>query len=151
MHQPVLLNEVLKYLNPESNQDFIDCTFGWGGHSLEILKRNKPNGKVLGIERDKKVLEILEKERNEKRLILVNNNFSDLERIVQENEFLSVNGILFDLGLSSWQIEKSGKGFSFMRDEPLLMNYESGIRNQELTAATIINQWSKEDLEQILK
>ncbi len=146
-HQPVLLNEVLKYLDPQSSQNFIDCTFGWGGHSLEILKRNKPNGRVLGIERDRKVLEILEKERNEKRLILVNNNFSDLEKIVQENEFSSIDGILFDLGLSSWQIEKSGRGFSFMRDEPLLMN----TGESEITAQEIINQWPEDRIAGILK
>ena len=78
---------------------------------------------------------------------MVNNNFSDLERIVQENEFLSVDGILFDLGLSSWQIEKSRRGFSFMRNEPLLMN----TGESETTAQEIINQWPEDKIAGILR
>lgn len=147
IHQPVLLKEVIKYLDPSSGENFIDCTLGFGGHSLSLLKQNKPEGKVLGIERDKKSLEVLKDKVSDKRLILVQDNFVNLKKIVNENNFYPVSGILFDLGMSSWQIEQSGRGFSFMREEPLDMRFGS----TGPTAEEIINQWPEQELVKILK
>ncbi len=147
MHQPVLKKEVLDYLNPQPNENFIDCTFGFGGHTELVLKRNRPNGKVLGIERDKEVIEILRRKKLNERLVLVQGNFVDLNKITEENDFSSVNGILFDLGFSSWQIEKSGRGFSFLRDEPLDMRFEK----DGVTAEEIINHWPEHKIEKILR
>lgn len=148
-HIPVLLKEVLKYLNPQTGQNFIDCTVGFAGHTLPLLEKNKPNGKVLGIEIDEKVLEILKKKITSERLILAQGNFTDLKKIAKENSFYPINGILFDLGMSSWQIEEKGRGFSFRRNEPLDMRFES--RASSLTAEEIINQWPKEELIKIFQ
>jgi len=145
-HQPVLLKEVLQYINPVAGENFIDGTFGFGGHGLRLLEMNKPNGKVLGIELDADVIEILKKELTDERLILVQGSFNNLKRIAEENNFCSVNGILFDVGMSSWQIEKSGRGFSFQKDEPLDMR--SSI-DSELTAEEIVNRWPEKELFEI--
>ena len=147
VHQPVLLKEVIKYLDPSSGKNFIDCTLGFGGHSLSLLKQNKPEGKVLGIERDKRSLEVLKDKVSNKRLILTQGNFVNLKKIASENNFYPVSGILFDLGMSSWQIEQSGRGFSFLREEPLDMRFGS----TGLTAEEVINQWSEQELIKILK
>lgn len=114
MHKPVLLKEVIKYLNPKIGDNIIDATFGFGGHSKEILKKIAPNGKVLGIEKDKYVIE-QSREQGSERLILVNDSYINLKKIVEQNNFKKVNGILFDLGVSSWHFESSGRGFSFQK------------------------------------
>ncbi len=137
MHKPVLLNEVIKYLNPKPRENFIDCTIGEAGHAKAILERIEPDGKVLGIDAD---LETIQRIKPQERLILVHGNFKDLKEIVQEKKFQPVNGILFDLGLSSWQIEESGKGFTFKKDEPLSVDTE-----------IIINQWPEQELFRIFK
>jgi len=147
-HQPVLKNEVLKYLAPSAGEKFIDCTFGFGGHSFEILKKIKPNGQLLGIEADEKEIAISKKDGLDKNLTLVQGNFSELGKIARENNFSPVSGILFDLGFSSWQIEASGRGFSFQKDEPLDMRLDT---RGEMTAERIINSWPKEKLALIFK
>jgi len=150
IHQPVLLKKVIKYLDPKPGENFIDCTLGTGGHSLAILKRNNP-GKVLALDWDKQSLEhfksLIPDLKIKSRLILVNDNFKNLKGVVKENNFKSVNGILFDLGLSSWQLEKSGKGFSFQKNEPLKMNFQA----QSRTAKDVLAQSSKEELANIFK
>ena len=150
MHVPVLFEEVIEYLNPQPNENFIDCTFGYGGHSLEIFKRIKPDGKILGIEWDAKTIEAVEAGNKKlefgQNLILVNDTYSNLKNIVEKNNFYPVNGILFDLGISSWDIEKSGRGFSFLRNELLDMRFNE---NNLLTAREIINKWSEEKLADI--
>jgi len=147
MHQPVLLNEVLEYLNPSPGKNFIDGTVGFGGHALSILEKNKPDGKVLGIDSESKVLEILKEKVSDQRLILAQGNFINLKKIATENKFTLINGILLDLGISSWHFEKSGKGFSFQKDEPLIMNYSGN----ELTAEEIVNQWTENELVEIFR
>ena len=155
MHIPVLQNEVLKYLDPKPNQNFIDATIGEGGHSAAILEKNAPKGKVLGIELDPELYEKLQaaklKVKNEKlknRLILVNDSFVNLKEIVKRERFLAVSGILFDLGMSSWHLEESGRGFSFLKNEPLDMRYSP---QNPLTAEKIVNYWSKSEMEKILR
>jgi len=151
VHIPVLQNEVLKYLNPKPNENFIDCTVGEGGHSTIILEKNQPNGKVLGIEIDPELYQKLKSETAgmPSRFILVNDSYINLKQIIEKYKFGSVSGILFDLGLSSWQLEKSGRGFSFQREEPLDMRYNP--ETTRLTAEKIINEFSEKDIEEILK
>ena len=144
MHKPVLIKEVLEYLNPQEGENFIDCTFGFGGHSLAILEKNKPDGKVLGIEQDKEVLEFAPKN---KRLILLEDNFKNLKEIVRKCKFNKINGILLDLGVSSWHFDKSNRGFSFQTDELLEMN----CSKKTLNAQEIINQWPEQELVKIFK
>ena len=141
MHIPVLLNEIIEQI--ESNKNYVDCTLGFGGHSKEILKKNGPNGKVLGIEIDK---EIFEKTIKDERLIAVNDSYINLEKIVKKHNFKDISGILLDAGMSSYHIDLSGRGFSFNKDEPLLMNYGSGISAEE-----IINEYSEDEIERILR
>lgn len=144
VHKPVLQKEVLKYLDPKANENFIDCTINGGGHALAILERVKPKGKVLGIDSDKEVISQLEPRNN---LILVCDNFVNLKEIARELKF-KPDGILFDLGMSSWHLDKSGKGFSFLKDEPLDMRYSE---QTGLTAEKIVNEYSLEELEKIIK
>ncbi len=152
MHIPVLLKEVADWLNPKENENFVDATLGQAGHSLEILKRNGPKGKVLGIEQDQEILattaKILKDFKYDKRIILVNDNFVNLKRIVANRNFSKIKGIVMDLGISSWQLQESGRGFSFLRDEPLIMSLAG---KEGLTADKIVNYWSKPELERIFK
>jgi len=141
LHKPVLLKEVIKVLNIRKGKKYIDATFGGGGHTKEILERG---GVVLGIDWDPETIE--KQITKNKELILEKGNFKNLRQIAKRRGFEKVAGILFDLRLSSWQIEKSGRGFSYLRDEPLDMRMDP---NQKLTAVDIINTSSKEELDEI--
>ena len=147
MHIPVLKNEVIQYLDLQPNENFIDCTLGFAGHSKAILERNGPSGRVLGIEWDSEVCEKIAKE-GIGRLIVVNDSYVNLQEIVRRENFQPINGILLDLGLSSWDFENSGRGFSFQKDEPLDMRYS---KNQDLTAQEIINKWPEQNLAEIFR
>ncbi|MDI6883450.1 MAG: 16S rRNA (cytosine(1402)-N(4))-methyltransferase RsmH [Patescibacteria group bacterium] len=177
MHIPVLQKEVLKYLTPKPNENFIDATIGGGGHAFSIIKRILPKGKLLGIDQDPEQIEncklsrpcrvptsvenprfpigrlSMKSEKIEnfkKRVILVCDNFSNLKEIVEREKFWPIDGILFDLGLSSWHLEKSGRGFTFQKNEPLDMRYDN--KNQKsLTAEEIVNKWSEREIEEILR
>ena len=146
MHIPVLKREVIKYLDPKTNQNFIDATFGFGGHSKAILERNRPRGKVLALEADS---EIIESSQAGERLILVNSSYTKLKEAVKQYQFERIEGILFDLGLNSWHLEKSGRGFSFKKEEPLDMRYQKEIN--PLTAEEIVNRWGEGKIKKILK
>ena len=151
-HIPVLQKEVIKYLDVKSNENFVDCTLDGGGHSLMILERSGPKGRLLGIEADKEMAKLGQKRIQEAgfkdRMIVACDNFSNLKTIIEENKFRSVDGILIDLGLSSWQLEESKRGFSFQKQEPLDMRYDA---ENPLTAEKIVNYWSEQDIERILK
>ena len=148
VHIPVLKNEVVKLLDPKPNNDYVDCTIGEGGHAKEILEKILPDGKLLGIDLTGELIEVLKRKFKEfgKNLVLVCENFSNLKKVAENCGFENVSGILFDLGLSSWHIEESGKGFSFMRNEPLDMRYEGGVSAEE-----IVNSYSERKITKILK
>lgn len=151
MHVPVLTEKVIEYLDPKSNENFIDATIGGGGHTAAILARNGPKGKVLGIDWDPEAIQALKQtiqKQYPNRLVLVNDNFARLKETAQREKFHPIRGIVLDLGFSSDQIEKSGRGFSFLRDEPLDMRYS---QDNPVTAEKILNYWSRNDIEQILK
>lgn len=159
IHTPVLIKEVIEYLNPKPGDKIIDATLDGGGHAMALAEKVAPDGKVLGIELDGKLIQEFElKVKNSKfkdNFILVNNNYTSIKNIVHEYNFRP-NGILFDLGLSSWHLERSGRGFSFRRDEPLDMRYNaeegSGKHESEImNAAEIVNTYNKEELEKIIK
>lgn len=120
---------------------------------MAILERNKPDGRVLGIDFDPQILEELRQKvkgtKFERRLILVCDNFANLEVVAEKHGFVGVSGVLFDLGLSGWHLEASGRGFSLWRNEPLDMRYNP--QSNPLTAETILNTWSLEDIERILR
>ncbi len=145
MHKPVLAKEAIEYLDVKTNENFIDATLGEAGHSRAILEKNKPNGKVLGIEWDKQVFE---KVKTIVRLIKVNDSYVNLKSIVEKEKFRPVNGIIADLGMSSWHIEESQKGFSFLENEELDMRYSI---DASVSAKTIVNEFEQSDLENIFK
>jgi len=147
MHISVLKKQVLEYLNPKPDENFIDATIGQAGHSLTILEQNKPKGKILGIELGKEVYKSL-LAKNIKRLVLVNDSYLNLKEIVEKKKFKNISGILFDLGFSSWHLENSGRGFSFKKNEPLDMRYTV---LSKLTAKEIVNNWTEKEIEKILK
>ncbi len=147
MHISVLKEEALYFLKPKSGENFIDCTTGSGGHTEAILEKSGPDGKVLGFEWDEGLYNILQK-KNIERLLLVNESYSLLKEVVEENNFGPVSGIIFDLGFSSFHVDSSKRGFSFMRDEKLDMRYNE---NTLLTAHEIVNRYKEKDLLYILK
>lgn len=162
MHIPVLQKQVIEYLNPQSNENFIDGTIGEGGHTLAILEKNGPRGKVLGIDRDPNQIEncklkIENFKQFKERVILVCDNFANINKIVKREKFKKVQGILLDLGMSSWHLQESGQGFSFLKDELLIMRYDWKSQNlnsrfkNELIAERIINTWSESEIEKILR
>lgn len=148
LHIPVLLDEVIENINIQPNKNYIDATVGLGGHSKEILKLNGPKGKLLGIDLDKDSLEHSKNFLKEfgKRVILVNESYTNIEKIVKEKKFGKVSGILLDLGLSSLQLDISKRGFSFQKDEPLDMRFN---KTQNLTAREIINTYREKKLKEI--
>jgi len=151
-HQPVLQKEILQYLDPKTNENFIDATVSELGHTLAILNKTKPNGKILGIEWDPEIIAKsrlhIKNNRLENRIILVNDSYINLKKIVEKYKFGPVNGILFDLGMSSFHLENSNKGFSFLKDESLDMRYNP---TNELSATQIVNTWQESEIERILR
>jgi 16S rRNA (cytosine1402-N4)-methyltransferase len=151
IHKSVLLKEVIEYLLPQPNENFVDCTLGAGGHSLAILGKTEPSGKLLGIDLSKEAIKDISLKTDTlnlgSRLILVNDNFVNLSEIIKNNNFYPVNGILLDLGLSSDLLEKSGRGFSFQKDEFLDMRFG----DEGPTAYELINQLPPKALEKIFK
>jgi len=146
-HIPVLKNEVLEYLNPKPDKNFIDCTIGGGGHTKAILEKNGPKGRVLGIELDAQLYEKILK-LNIDRLILVHDSYTNLREITERKNFRSISGILFDLGLSNWHLKEGNRGFSFLKNESLDMRYNS---RSNLTVEKIVNDFSEQEIEKILK
>lgn len=131
-HTPVLLNEVIRLLDPKPGEFFIDGTIDGGGHAKALLEKIGPKGKILGIDWDEEVLaNCKERMANRKNVILLNGNYADLPEILQENKLPKADGLLLDLGFSSEQLESSaggGRGFSFSANEPLLMTYSKEAR-----------------------
>jgi len=152
IHIPVLQKEILEYLDPKSNQSFIDCTIGEGGHAFAILEKIEPNGKILGIDFDPEIIKNLKLKiqglKLNQRIILVCDNFVNLKEIIKKERLGPISGILFDLGMSSWHLEESGRGFSFLRNEPLDMRYNP---QNPLTAEKIVNYYSELEISKILK
>lgn len=145
MHKSVLLDEAICYLKIGKDKKYIDATFGLGGHSKEIVKRG---GQVLGIEADRDTWEKVSKDLNSSKINVICGNFKSLKQIANKNGFSKVDGILFDLGISSWQIEESKRGFSYLRDEDLDMRFNPG--EQEETAADLIRTLNCEHLSTLI-
>ena len=141
VHKTVLLNETIDGLNLKPDSIVLDATFGGGGHSREIL-RKFPKAKVIALDQDKSVWD-----GEDERISFHNKNFRDLDKVLGSEK---VDGIIFDLGLSSDQLENSGRGFSFLKDEPLLMTMKKNPSEEDLTAEEIVNTWEEKDLADII-
>lgn len=150
VHKSVLLNETIEGLNLEKGGNVLDATFGGGGHSLEILKRYK-NVKVVAMDQDKGVWEVAKDKFKDLNIKFYNENFRNLDKALKNEGIREVDAVLFDLGLSSDQLESSLRGFSFMKDEPLLMTMKEDPLKADLTAKDIVNSWSEENLEKIIR
>jgi len=150
IHKPVLLNETVEALQAQPGKRYVDCTLGSGGHASAILEKILPDGKLLCIDADPEAINMAKTRLADylNSTIIINDNFANLETICRENNFLPVHGILFDLGLSSTQLEVSERGFSFQHDGPPDMRFSP---TQELTAADIVNNLPEERLSQIIK
>ncbi|MCK5320364.1 16S rRNA (cytosine(1402)-N(4))-methyltransferase RsmH [Candidatus Parcubacteria bacterium] len=154
-HIPVMLNEVIDFLSPKKNQNFIDCTLGGAGYTVAIAKLILPKGKILSIDLDKLAVrnaETVIKKENLKNIKIAHGNFKDIAKILQNNwenpQDAKINGIVFDLGLSSAQLKDERRGFSFQLDAPLDMAFGA---QQECSTEQIINNWREKEIEKILK
>jgi 16S rRNA (cytosine1402-N4)-methyltransferase len=149
-HVPVMLEEVLRFLQPRSGGYYIDGTVGGGGHTAAILERSAPDGRVLGIDTDMQALARVRERLTEYvengRLVLMHGNFAELGRLAHEAGFASVQGVLLDLGFSSDQMEDPQRGFSFSVDGPLDMRLDSSL---EVSAADLVNTASERELADI--
>lgn len=147
VHTTVLLNETIDGLNLRDGARVIDGTFGGGGHSALICK-NFPKTKIIAIDRDvsafKKAKSKFESAKCE--ITFVNENFRNLDKATKHK----VDGIILDLGLSSDQLENSGRGFSFMKDEPLLMTMKQNPTKRDVTAYDVVNTWGEKSLADII-
>jgi len=149
-HLPVLLEEVIEGLNIQADWNLVDGTVGGGGHSYYMLKKSSPKGKLMGIDRDKDALAAAKIRLEEfgERSILVHDNFKNIKKAFYMNGWDKAHGALIDLGISSFQIDSSLRGFSYMQDGPLdmRMNIEDAA-----TAKELVNNASKDELADIIK
>lgn len=153
VHKTVLLKETVDYLNLEKGDVVVDATLNAGGHSLEVLKRMNGEVTLIGIDADKDALDRAKTtlSKVEGNVIYIESNFKDLKKVLIDSGNGQVNKFIFDLGLSSDQLETSGRGFSFKRDEPLLMTFAKNPKENELTAYDVVNDFSQENLATIIK
>ena len=147
-HVPVMLAEVLSELDPQPGEVTCDCTLGGAGHTVELARRVAPDGLSIGIDQDDMALaaatERLEREVPEAETLLLKGNFGDLDELLVEAEVPGVDCFLFDLGVSSPQLDIPERGFSYHEDAPLDMRMNSG--NHTLTAAEVVNTYNEADL-----
>ena len=149
-HIPVLLTEVIEALAIQPGGRYIDCTLGAGGHAAAILDHSSPGGQLMGIDADPEAIILARSklEAHSNSTLIINENFADLRAICIKYDFSPVHGILFDLGLSSLQLNSSDRGFSFQQDAPLDMRLNPG---QEITAAIILNTFPESKLAQLIR
>lgn len=151
-HIPVLLDESINGLSIKRGDVIVDGTLGGGGHTLEMIKRFGKDIKVIGLD-----LDIDAKVRTEKLIgsmsadfIFVNSGFQDIDKVLNDLGIKEVDKILLDLGISSFQLEVAGRGFSFLKDEPLLMTMKKEPDDTDLTAREIVNTWDEKVLADII-
>ena len=148
IHKPVLLHECIDALAIRPDGVYVDGTLGRAGHSLEIAKR-LTTGRLICIDRDRAAIEAAQERLSDylDRVTLVRSNFSQLEDILREHAPAGVDGMLFDLGVSSPQLDDAARGFSYMNDAPLDMRMDE---RDPQTARDVVNTWSYEELRRIL-
>ncbi len=149
-HTPVMLNEAIHYLNCQPGKIYVDCTLGGAGHTTAILEKILPGGMVLCMDQDKDAIANAENILNphKEHIRLFHGNFIHLPEFLSELNIRSVDGILLDLGISFYQIDASGRGFSFNKDESLDMRMNL---DTDMTAADLINESDEDDLARIFK
>ena len=147
-HEPVLLEECIKALNINPDGIYIDGTLGGAGHSLEIAKKLLPKGLLIGIDRDTEALRAAkDKLKNYTNVKYIHDNHDNIKQILEELQINGVDGILLDLGVSSYQLDEKSRGFSYIADAELDMRMD---KEQKLTAKEIVNTYSEEKLSNII-
>ncbi|WP_143314411.1 16S rRNA (cytosine(1402)-N(4))-methyltransferase RsmH [Clostridium sp. HBUAS56017] len=148
-HVSVLLDECLEGLDIKKDGIYVDCTLGGAGHSSQVLRRLSENGLLVGIDQDNDALKAAkEKLKNYKNVQFVHNNFYNIDNILESIDIPKVDGILMDLGVSSYQLDEGERGFSYMKDAPLDMRMN---RENDFSAYEIINNYSMDELYRIIK
>lgn len=144
-----MANECIEGLNIKENGIYVDCTLGGGGHSSYILKKLSPQGRLIGIDQDMDAINAAKARLNEyKNVTYINDNFRNIKNILANLGIEKVDGILADLGVSSYQLDNAERGFSYMNDAPLDMRMNRG---QQFSAYDIVNGYTAEELEKIIK
>jgi len=149
-HESVLLQECIEGLQINENGIYVDGTLGGAGHSMEIVKRLKGDGLLIGIDQDQQALENakIKLQPFEKHVQLVHNNFKNIHEVLEKLGINEIDGMLLDLGVSSHQLDTVERGFSYMQDTELDMRMDTSAK---LTAKTVVNKYSEEELHRIIK
>ncbi len=148
-HVSVLLNECIEALNIKESGIYVDCTLGGAGHSSHILKHISQDGLLIGIDQDKDALAAAKERLKEfENVQYVHSNFYNIDNVLNELDIDKVDGILMDLGVSSYQLDEASRGFSYMQDAPLDMRMN---RDNDFSAYNIVNDYSEENLYKIIK
>ncbi|HBT47530.1 MAG TPA: 16S rRNA (cytosine(1402)-N(4))-methyltransferase [Peptococcaceae bacterium] len=149
-HEPVLLSQVVEFLDPQPGEIFVDGTVGGGGHASALLERLQPGGLLLGLDRDEEALAAASERLRPfgAAVRLVRARFSQLPDVLVQEGFRRIDGLLLDLGVSSYQLENPERGFSYQVDGPLDMRFD---REDGLTAADIVNTWPEGELARIIR
>lgn len=148
-HVSVLLNECIEALDIKEDGIYVDCTLGGAGHSSEIVKKLSKSGRLIGIDQDKDALKAAKFRLEDfSNITFVHNNFYNIEEILCELDIEKVDGILMDLGVSSYQLDQGERGFSYMQDAPLDMRMN---REKDFSAYDIVNTYKEEDLYRIIR
>jgi 16S rRNA (cytosine1402-N4)-methyltransferase len=148
-HETVLREEAVHGLCIKSDGIYVDCTLGGGGHSQLIAEQLSPSGTLIGLDQDKQALDHAKNKLKEHscNLHLINTNFRHVREVVNELGYEKVDGLLFDLGVSSPQLDQGERGFSYHQEAPLDMRMN---QSQELSAFHVVNEWPEEELSRIL-
>jgi len=150
-HKTVLLHESIDNLDISSGSIFVDGTLGNGGHTEEVSKRFEDKVSIFAIDQDEDALERSKKRlSNYKNITYILGNFGEIDTLLLSKGIKEVDVILLDIGLSSNQLEESGRGFSFQKDEPLLMSFKKDTTEKDLTAYEIVNSWDEENILSII-
>lgn len=148
-HKSVLLQECIEGLNIKENGIYVDGTLGGAGHSSEILKRISSKGKLIGIDRDEEALKAAkERLREYQNVVYLHGNHDDIKELLKSIQIDKVDGILLDLGVSSYQLDERARGFSYMGEATLDMRMD---KTQELTAKDVVNNYTEEKLSKIIE
>ena len=148
-HTPVMVPEIMQALKTQPGGRYIDGTLGEGGHSKSILNAVEPGGQVLGLDADAEAITVATERLMEHgdAFLAINTNFRDIRATALRYEFVPVHGVLFDLGVSSLQLDRESRGFSFRRSDPLDMRFSF---DQQLTAADIVNEYAESELADLI-
>jgi 16S rRNA (cytosine1402-N4)-methyltransferase len=148
-HQPVMVDEVIRYLITTPEGVYVDGTVGTGGHSVEICKRIAPQGELICLDIDRTSIQVAEERLSPfgQRVRIIRESYVDLDKALEGIGIDKVTGIFLDLGVSSYQLESSGRGFSFTKDEPLDMRMD---QDRGITASELVNTIPKQRLQALL-